>query len=199
MRPRARQKAVASYFTHTQTRLHTLSLVNGIKQLGDNSPDGQTRNQASISLPASSSPYPFNRSISFTHTHRHLPHTWNYNYIFHFPTAATQLPRWQFPQLINQNHRIFIVRPNNPPPHKLVSSKRASLTNQLANAIQERGHVDGLCFFFSLHFSAPAGSLLPKRMTDMYHLLPHTLRWGWEAGEEIGSVALFLSFHSHQL
>lgn len=83
----ARKKAVAFYFTHThtQTRSHTLSLVNGIKSLSDNSPDGQTRNQASISPPASFPPYPLNHSLFLTHAHRHLLHTWNYNYKSTFP------------------------------------------------------------------------------------------------------------------
>lgn len=103
------RKAVAFYFTCTQTHSHTLSVVNGIKHLGDNSPDGQTRNQASISTPASSSSYPFNHSIPLAHTHTHLPHTWTFNYIFHFPTAARQLWRWQFAQLINQTHKSPLI------------------------------------------------------------------------------------------
>ena len=74
--------------SHTHKHFHTLSVVNGIKQLGDNGPDGQTRNQASIRLPASSSPYPFNHSISLAHTHRHLLHTWDYNYIFSSPYSS---------------------------------------------------------------------------------------------------------------
>lgn len=110
MRVCARRKAVAFHFTNTQTHPHTLSLVNGIKQLSDNSPDGQTRNQASIRLPASSSPYPFNHSISLTHTHGHLPHTWNYNYIFHFATAAKQLLRRQFPRHFKSNQQELLDR-----------------------------------------------------------------------------------------
>ncbi len=129
MRVCARRKAVAFLFTNTQTHPHTLSLVNGIKQLGDNSPDGQTRNQASIRLPASSSPYPFNHSISLAHTHRHLPHTWNYNYIFRFPTAAKQLPGWRFPRLINQTHRSSLIVRHNKTPLK-ISELKPSITDK---------------------------------------------------------------------
>lgn len=65
-----RRKAVAFYFTHTFT--HTLWVLNGIKQLDDNSPDGQTRNRASISLPC------FLLSLAFQplHLYQHiLTHT----------------------------------------------------------------------------------------------------------------------------
>lgn len=86
----AKKQLLSISHTHTQTRSHTLSLVNGIKSLSDNSPDGQTRNQASISPPASFPPYPLNHSLFLTHAHRHLLHTWNYNYIFRIPAAAKQ-------------------------------------------------------------------------------------------------------------
>lgn len=110
------------FLFHTNTFASTFPVE---QELSDNSPDGQTRNQTSISLPASSSPYPFNHSISFAHTHRHLPHTLKYNYIFHFPTAAVQLPRWQLPHLINQNHRGPLIVKNN----KILSKPKTGITD----------------------------------------------------------------------
>lgn len=118
------------------------------QELSDNSPDGQTRNQTSISLPASSSPYPFNHSISFAHTHRHLPHTWKCNYIFHFPTTAVQLPRWKLPHLINQNHRGPLIVKHN---KILANSKQASLRNLEPNTVRdaERSHINSFCILSS--------------------------------------------------
>lgn len=166
-------------------------------QLGDNSPDGQTCNQAaSISLPASSSPYPFNHPISLTHARRHLPHTWNYNYIFYFPTAAKQLGGQQFPQLINQNNRsLFIVK--QPPPPKKKEKKKVS---QLKTGKSGAKHSLRSCAFPVLCSSPPPGSLLPEHMTDTYHLFLHIQSaLGRRGGVKIASSALLLAFHSYQL
>lgn len=99
-----RRKAVAFYFTHTFA--HTLWVLNGIKQLDDNSPDGQTRNRASISLPCFLLSLAFQPLCLYQHilTHTSPIPADIYIYIYSAP-AAKQLPTWQFPWLINQSHR----------------------------------------------------------------------------------------------
>lgn len=171
----AKKQLLSPSHAHKHARIHFL-LVNGIKHLGDNSPDGQTRNQASISLPASSSPYPFNHSISLAHAHTHLPHTWNYNYIFLFPTAAKQLPRWQFPWPINQTRGSLLIVKHNKNPLKVCELRPGIADKSGAKHSPRRGPWP--CQLFFLCSSPPPGPLLPNRMTDVYHLFPHALRWG---------------------
>lgn len=159
--------------------------MNGIKHLSDNSPDGQTRNQESIRTAASSSPYPFNHSIPTTNTHRHLPRTWACNYIFHFPTAAKQLRRWQFARLINQNSQepLDCQAQQPPPPHThLPHPQKQSLLAQAGHHWHIRSQTvqDTDCGHINCS-SPPPGPLLPNHMTEVHHLSPNALRWGWEA------------------
>lgn len=170
-------KVCACRKAYTQTHSHALSVVNGIKHLGDNSPDGQTRNQASISTPASSSPYPLT-TLSLSHIHTDtspIPGT-----IIIYSTYCSKAITKMAICLANKSNSKEPLDCQAQQQKKNVKFACSNRASQIWSQTQSEMHTmatSTVCVFF-LCSSPPPGPLLPNHMTDLYHLFPHTLRWG---------------------